>query len=303
MKNISFVLCMVVMLLLAACGSSLEGMEGGEVPTATIPAGETSGGETSGVAALPVGPMEITFQAADGQELNGRYYPAAVNPAPVVVLMHWMGGDMNDWNEVAPWLQNRGLENPYPNPGDEAWWDPTWFPPMAEGRSYGVLIFSFRGCRPMDELGCMEPDADGFLLDAQAAMMQATQLEGADPDKIVAIGSSIGADGAVDGCMFLNEQNPGACQGALSLSPGGYLTIIYKEAVRMLGENDPATTALCLADESESFICEDAIGAGNTAFEAYEIPGGQHGNRLMRPDLDPLPMQLILDFLLETVGQ
>ena len=36
-------------------------------------------------------------------------------------------------------------------------------------------------------------------------MLKATELEGINPTKIVTIGSSIGADGAVDGCAWLNE--------------------------------------------------------------------------------------------------
>ena len=46
--------------------------------------------------------------------LKGYYYPSASDqPAPLVVLMHWVMGDMSDWYEIAPWLQNRGLENPF----------------------------------------------------------------------------------------------------------------------------------------------------------------------------------------------
>jgi len=33
-------------------------------------------------------------------------------------------------------------------------------------------------------------------------MLKATELEGVDPTKIVAMGSSIGADGAPDGCAW-----------------------------------------------------------------------------------------------------
>jgi hypothetical protein len=37
-------------------------------------------------------PQTVEFQAADGQVLHGFYYPAAVRPASLVVLMHWMPG-------------------------------------------------------------------------------------------------------------------------------------------------------------------------------------------------------------------
>ena len=266
-------------------------------PTATASPSPTP----SGPPALPPEPQEITFQASDGQALRGYYYPAAVNPAPLVVLMHWAGGDMSDWYEIAPWLQNRGQANPFPNPGDEPWWDPTWFPPVPQDASYGVFIFSFRGCAPY-RVGCRSGTSAEELLDAQAAMSTAVTLESVDPTKVVAMGSSIGADGAIDGCVFLNEQQPGSCQGALSLSPGNYLTISYAEAVKSLGENQPPVAAWCLANEQEFGICEAAEMVGNPLYRDFMIQSGQHGNMLLRPGLEPLPMQLILDFLAQTVG-
>jgi hypothetical protein len=215
--------------------------------------------------------------------------------------MHWVGGDMSDWYEIAVWLQNRGLKNPYPNPGTEPWWDPTWFPKVPADRSYGVFIFSFRGCAPANA-GCAHWTPEVWLLDAQAAMLKATELEGVDPTKIIAMGSSIGADGAPDGCSWLNEQQPGSCQGALSLSPGDFLGVPYKDAVQKMGQSQPPVAAWCLADENEIVFCNKASEAGNTKFKAVEIPNGQHGNMLLRPGLIPDAMQTILDFLAETVG-
>jgi hypothetical protein len=78
--------------------------------------------------------------------------------------------------------------------------------------------------------------------------------------------------------------------------------IAYPEVVAQLGSSDPAVTAWCLADENEFGICESAEMAGNTAYKDYLISGGSHGNRMLRAGLDPLPMQLILDFLAQTVG-
>ena len=212
-----------------------DAQDGPQNPPADQPA--------AGPAALPPEPLEIAFQASDGQPLTGRYYPAAVNPAPVIVLMHWVMGDMSDWNEIAVWLQNRGQANPFPNPGDSPWWDPAWFPAPPASASYGVFISSFRGCEPANT-GCPNWTPDVWLLDAQAAMLKASELEGVDPVKIAAIGSSIGADGAIDGCAFLNEQKPGSCQGALSLSPGSYLNLPYIEAAGFPGHSPTASGCL-----------------------------------------------------------
>jgi dienelactone hydrolase len=60
-------------------------------------------------------------------------------------------------------------------------------------------------------------------LDAKAATDAASQLEGVDSHQVVAIGASIGADGAADSC-FLHNTQATTCVGALSLSPGNYLT-------------------------------------------------------------------------------
>lgn len=275
----------ILLTMLAGCAS--EGLSSSEITNS-----------------LPPEPQTLTFTASDGMELQGVYYPAATNPAPLVVLMHWMQGDMNDWNEVAVWLQNRGLDNPFTNPGDPAvfrWWDPTWFPEIPADRSYGVFVFSFRTCLPFDQGGCQTTDRPGWLLDAQAAMLKALELEGVDPERIVTIGDSIGADGAVDGCLYLNQQTPGACKGAMSLTPGSYLSVIYQDVAQELGQFDPPVAAWCLADEGDFRPCQNAEESGNSAYQDFMIEHAGHGIEMIKPNLDPLPMQLILDFLDETV--
>ncbi len=250
-------------------------------------------------AGLSPEPQLIEFKAADGQLLQGMYYPAANKPAPLVVLFHWVAGDKSDWNEVAIWLQNRGQKNPFPNPAQMPWWDPSWFPAVPTGVSYGVFAVTLRGCQPYKE-GCKGLEKAGWYADAQAAMLKATELEGVDPQKIVAIGSSIGADAAPDGCARLNQLKPGSCQGALSLSPGSYLTVPYPDVVKQLCQEQPPKTVWCLADEKEVQVCEAA--GKYPSYKVWIIPGGKHGNMLLSPKLDPLPMQLILDFLQEALS-
>ena len=251
--------------------------------------------------ALPPEPQPVSIPSTDGVMLDGFYYPAAVENAPLVVFMHWVGGDKADWYELAVWLQNRGQANPFTNPADMPWWDPSWFPSVPADRSYAVLIFSFRDCQPYTE-GCQTMDQAGWLEDAVAAMRFAREIEGIDPERIAAIGSSIGADGAADACERINEEFPGTCQGSLSLSPGDFLEVSYSDVVSKMGNSNPPVAAWCLADESEYGVCKAAEGASNPAvYKAFLIPDGSHGNMLLRPDLDPLPMRLILDFLEETL--
>ncbi len=243
------------------------------------------------VEALPQEPQEITFQADDGQVLAGRYYPAAVVPAPLVVLMHWAPGDQDEWLAIATWLQNRGgFAEPDPA---KPWLDSTWFPPMLDGQSFAVFTFTFRNC----EGGCKSFSPSPWLLDARAAMLKARQLEGVDPNSIAAIGASIGADGAVDGCIWLNAAFPDSCLGALSLSPGGYLTIPYHDAVAELGMEAASKPVWCLyaeGDGDSKRACGDSSGENYTP---VKYDGSNHGMMLIQPQEEPAPLKLILDFL------
>lgn len=309
----TLLMCVLMMASLAACAKASPTIiptEAPEEPTAaattppqvetTAPTAEPSSTPEVNENVLPPDPQIVTITTDDNFTLTGYYYPAGVENAPVVVLMHWMAGDHNDWNEVAIWLQNRGFTNPFENPGSDSWWDPTWFPTLPAEKSYAVLTFSFRGCQPYPA-GCQSVQRENWLKDAQAVMQFARALEGVDPNRIAAIGSSIGADGAADGCKLLNDEFPGTCKGALSLSPGDYLGVSYVLTIQKLGRSEPPVAAWCIAKPGEYGICETAEGAGDTAFKGFSIPDGDHGNKLLSPDLDPLPMQLILDFLDEVM--
>jgi dienelactone hydrolase len=240
---------------------------------------------------LPVDPLEIQFETEDGQIVNGRYYPAAAIPAPLVVMMHWAPGDQNEWSAIAAWLQNRGLAEG--KSGGQPWLDSSWFPPMLEGQSFAVFTFTFRKC----EGGCKSFFRAAWLMDARAAMIKARELEGVDPNRIVAIGASIGADGAPDGCSWVNAQFPNTCLGALSLSPGGYLTVPYQEVVNALAAEQPPKPAWCLyadGDGESKPACENASGDN---YKSVIYAGSNHGMELIEPELDPNVLQIILDFL------
>ncbi|MRR32376.1 hypothetical protein EG834_19085, partial [bacterium] len=113
---------------------------------------------------------------------------------------------------------------------------------MEENKSYGVFIFSFSGSYPFPNID-KRVDTSGWLDDAQSAMLKALNLKGVDTTQIVSIGSVQGADAAIAGCLYLNEQQSGACKGTLALSPGGYLMKDYPETVDALGKANPHTTA------------------------------------------------------------
>jgi predicted small lipoprotein YifL len=244
---------------------------------------------------LPPEPQEIQFQAEDGTLLQGRYYPADVNPAPMIVLMHWAVGDQSDWVEVAFWLQNRGLSGTSPDAGSEPWLDPTWFPPMMEASSFGVFTFTFREC----QAGCSNFSGNRplWLIDAKAAMQAAMELEGVDPMKLVALGASIGADGATDGCYLHNTRFENSCLGALSLSPGDYLTIPYSDAVDNLMAETPPKPDWCLFATGDGEAFKACNAASGQQYLSIEWSGNHHGMMLIQPDVEPNVLLKILNFL------
>jgi len=246
----------------------------------------------------PAEPQRVDFLAEDGQALVGTYYPGRVDGAPLVVLMHWAPGDASDWEAIAVWLQNRGVRPEKATPANKPWLDAQWFPPMPEGRSYAVFTFTFRGC----EGGCRQFARGAWLLDAKAALRTARGLKGIDPQRIVAVGASIGADGAADACYTLNEEFPNGCQGAFSLSPGNYLTVPYADAVMRLGSEASPKPAWCFyaeKDTASAKACQEAKGEN---YRAWRYAGEAHGMMLVAPNIEPAVLPLLLEFLEKTVG-
>ncbi len=237
-------------------------------------------------------PVSHTIQTSDGVELQGTFYPAEVVNAPLIVLMHWAGGDQGDWMAIAPWLQNRGVQ-PEVTEG-VSWLNPEWFPVMPEGVSFNVFTFTFRGC----EGGCQNFDREGWVLDIQAVMSAVRGLENVDLSRVAAIGASIGADGAAVGCDTFNAESAG-CLGALSLSPGGYLQDSYPDEVAKLETASPPVTAWCLyatGDTQSAGACQNAEGE---LYQTTEYEGSAHGMVLLSPDTEPNPLTRMLEFLNE----
>jgi len=240
---------------------------------------------------LPADPIAMTFTARDGVELAGMFYPAATTTAPVIVLMHWAPGDQSDWRAIAAWLQNRDLQVELGGV-DQPWLDPSWFPVFADEYSFNVFTFTFRGC----EGGCTTFDREGWRLDVEAAMGEVVRMDNVDHSSVLTIGASIGADGAAYGCHTYNTQL-GGCQGAFSLSPGGYLGIPYDQEVANLKGDLVGRPAWCLYAEGDSVSAAACLDASGLLYKAVDYPGSLHGMRLINPEQDPNPLELILDFI------
>ena len=255
--------------------------------------------------------QEITFETADGRTLEGFYYPSRLENAPVVVLMHWAPGTMDDWGEIAPWLQNRRdemasgvdeLDVMVSRSVDEhdPWLDPSWFPVLPPETSFAVLTFNFGG-RGNSQEGS---GAEGLFNDALAAVAAASMLEGVDRDRITAAGASIGSDGSVDGCQAFNasEEYEGTCLGAFSLSPGSYLNRDYGETVNLLRQENPPKTVFCLAAASDGNSLETCLSAMGDHFESTAYEGSAHGMDLVAPNFSPGPLTRLLEFFQVVYG-
>lgn len=247
------------------------------------PPGEVAGESNP----LPPDPLQLVFFSEDGVELQGRFFPAATLNRPVVVLMHWYQGDQGEWEEIAYWLQNRGMSG---NQEGVPWLDPSWFPALPPGTSYNVLTFTFREC----EGGCSQLASEEWLRDARASLEAARSLHGVNPDQVIAIGASIGGDAAAISCA---SAIPDTCLGVLSLSPGNYLGQSYSDQVAILENATPPRPAWCLYDQSDpdAVVCEEAFGA-HYHKEAWN-GSNLHGMHLITSTLDPLPLLRVVEFL------
>lgn len=238
----------------------------------------------------PSDPQAVEIPTPDGRLLEGYFFPASVPNAPLVVLMHWAGGNYLDWTAIAPWLQNRGVVLDWPPADvDGPWLDASWFPMMPPEVSFAVLVFNYGdfGNSPYGDT------RESWVDDSLAAMVFGSSLEGVDPHRIITLGASIGADGAVDGCYLFNDAGEyGTCIGALSLSPGNYLTdtYTYPEAAEYIDlAGFPVWCWAAEGDGNSPALCRALTGQ---MARTFLFSGGDHGMRLLTPDqalLEPIP--------------
>lgn len=249
------------------------------------------------VVVLPSEPIAVDFQAADGQALSGLYYPGSVNPAPVIVLMHWARGDQTEWDPIARWLQGRGGLAIAPD-YNKSWKSSDWYPERDPNLPLGVFTFDFRECRG----SCQAYLPAEWLLDARAAVLTAAGLEGADPDRIITAGASIGADGAVDACAWLDQTGQGNCRGSFAISPASLLTVAFNESAAQILDADPAYPVYCLyglRDDASVETCQGTPGVEAVDYGYVE----DHGFELLRAGRSPDPLQLLQEFILDAVGE
>jgi len=257
----------------------------------------TPTGTATQVAILPPEPTRIQFQAQDGRQLSGTYFPGSENPSPVIVLMHWARGDQSEWEPIASWLQGRGMLVRQPDYND-SWKSSDWYPERSLDIPLGVFTFDFRNCQ---QDGCQAYKPAEWLLDAQAALKAAAQLQGVDPDRILTAGASIGGDAALDACTWFNQSGLGTCLGSFALSPGSFLTESFPAQSAVLFSQVPDAPVYCLyglRDDASVETCEGNPDVQNFSFGYVE----HHGMELLQPGRDPDPLLLLEDFIRSAVG-
>ncbi|MCP4142597.1 MAG: hypothetical protein GY755_20350 [Chloroflexi bacterium] len=301
-KKFAFIIFLSIALLITACGGNtpvdpppvdapaetepeaepvVEAPAEPEVAEEEAPAPEPDTPAEPDFVPQPPDGQRVEFESSDGTALVGYYYPATAPNAPIVVLMHWAGGDQTDWrkNGMIDWLQNRGESGGTQSLSQQS----AIYPPMPEGLSFALFTFDFRG---FGESSGNFGREEG-LLDAKAAYEIAKTLDGIDPTRMAGMGSSIGADGVVDGCAD-------GCLGALSFSPGNYLTIPYTDAVKVL--DDAGKPVTCIASEGDGESAPTCEAASGENYKSVIYAGKAHGDQFFQNPPDGFG-QVIFDWL------
>ncbi len=267
------------------------------VPTATIAPTSTSTPTITPTVILDPSPLEIEFTANDGQVLSGLYFPADSNPAPLMILIHWARGDQEEWTEIALWLQNRSELIRAPD-YNNSWKSSDWYPENTSGISIGVFTFTLRECAG----GCQNYLPSEWLLDIQAAITTVVGLTGVDRSRIMTAGASIGADGAINGCVWLNQSGLGECRGSFGLSPGSLLLVPYEDAALELLQNEPPISVYCLYGLRDDASVETCSAVPEAKLVDYGYIDN-HGLELLQPLQDPDPLILLLEFINTAIAE
>ena len=189
-------------------------------------------------------PLDLKFEAEDGQVLDGRFYPSSVCPAALmIVYFPWENGDLNDWKIIGQ-----------------------YFPKKIP---YGVFTFTPRGCQG----GCENWDRSGWLLDYKAALSAFTSLPCAKPSSLVTFGSSVGGDAAYYACNL--DKN---CTASLAFSPGGWLGIPFEKEVETLVTQKKHAWSIYAQDDPK--ILRLYHPEWSKYYHEIILKGGKHGNQL-----------------------
>lgn len=262
-------------------------------PTITIAPSATTVPIIEMPAIISPAAMKISFQTSDGITLRGYFYPAAHKNAPVVVMMHQYQGNQSLWNQensgFIAWLQN------WP-PSDGSLATPSAagaLPGLTPELTFNIMTFDFRGHGESD--GEKPQDFSVYLEDAKAAYQAARSLPQVDANRIVGIGTSIGADAVINAC----EQ--AYCRGAFAISPGSWLGVEYSQSTQTLLEaGKPVRCMYAVNDGPSPATCWSR--APNDLYKIFAYPGIKHGMTFFVPrKMEADFGRNIIEFLVEAI--
>jgi len=164
-------------------------------------------------------------------------------------------------------------------------------PELPSDFSVAVFTFTFR----TGENGCSDLLSTEWLMDAEAAIHKAASMPGVDATKIIPIGTSIGADAAVDVCEIIAPQSSLRCAGAISLSPGSYLNMDYQQTVQELV--NLGVPVRCFASEEDAPSAAACQSVKADGFTASVDPGAAHGIHMVDPKQKTNVLWEIYNFL------
>ncbi len=192
--------------------------------------------------------FDIGMVTADGVHIQGTYYRPAAVAAPGIVLLHMLGRKRGDWDAFARQLQDAG---------------------------YGVIAIDLRGHGESEgkrEWGKMTQDA------AIAADFIRSREE-IDPDRIVMMGASIGANIAIN-----YAAQDSKIVGAALLSPGlDYRGIKTEEAVKQYG----ARPLFIAASSEDDYAAKSARKLDSLALGPHQLlilKNQGHGTQMLGKD-------------------
>ncbi|HLM57911.1 MAG TPA: alpha/beta hydrolase [Pyrinomonadaceae bacterium] len=116
----------------------------------------------------PSGAEDVWFETADGVKLHGWFFRGEGQPAATVIYFHGNGGNLSYCGWVGAELSRRGFD---------------------------VLLFDYRGYGRSEGTPA---DERGLYADADAAYDFVTKERGADPERVVLYGQSLGTAAAAD---------------------------------------------------------------------------------------------------------
>jgi alpha-beta hydrolase superfamily lysophospholipase len=218
---------------------------------------------------------EVTLSTADGVTLSGTYYAPDEDEASAVILLHDLGRERSDWEDLAEELQ---------------------------GEDYAVLAFDLRGHGKSTQKGgetisyksMSDADFGNAVQDVQAAYQYLAGREGVDQDHIAVVGAGLGANLAL---KFATKER--RLKTLVLLSPGLSIKGLHAlEDMDRYGER-PVLLAASLKDAEAADAVRQLEKAARGERNVKVYKDASHGTEMLKKEEDLL--DLIVDWLDDTL--